>query len=514
VDGHRQSWGGPAASKASRRAFLRGTAAAGVGAAIATLWDPANLVQVRKAQAAAAPLAAVRSPIRGTWIADSGGGLSQASDDRVQMAHLLRRAGFSATPAEIDAMLPLGVAGAVDALLNYDQVNDPALDYANSVGLDLSKTTDAIRWWLLRMVYTTRPLQEKLTLFWHGILTSAVSKVSQRYLNTLLAQNEFLRANATSTYDVLLKGISRDPAMMVWLDLQTSTKAHPNENFARELQELFSLGIGNYSEDDVREVARALTGYQLDKDRHFVYNAKQHDDGSKTYLGQTGNWSGDDIINIILQQRAAAEYISKRLWTFFAYPNPESEVVSTLADTFQSSNYSIKTVLRQLFNMPQFYSDAALGALIKSPTEFVVGAVRSLGLQTDASTFPQQMSLMDQLLFDPPNVAGWPGGTTWLSSSTFFARMNFLNNLIYAKAGGPTSQPDATQLLGDYASLSPDDAIGAAAARLLSAQLGGSSSQVITQFLSDSNGGMAQVTDKNVKSFLYLVLATPEGQLV
>ncbi|HEY7294279.1 MAG TPA: DUF1800 domain-containing protein [Dehalococcoidia bacterium] len=512
MDGQRRYGLGRAGGSTSRRAFLRGAAAAGVGAAVATLWDPANLMQLQPAHAATAPVAAGGSSRPGAWIAD--GGMNQAEDERSRMAHLLRRASFSATPAEIDAMLPLGIAGAVDALLNYDQVQDPAPDYANSVGLDLSKTTDAIRWWLLRMIYTTRPLQEKLTLFWHGILTSAVSKVGQRNLNTLLAQNEFLRANATGTYDVLLKGISRDPAMMVWLDLQTSTKAHPNENFARELQELFSLGIGNYGEDDVREAARAFTGYQLDKDRHFVYNARQHDDGAKTYLGQTGNWSGDDIINIILQQRAAAEYISKRLWSFFAYPNPEPDVVSTLADTFQSSSYSIKAVLRQLFTMPQFYSDAAMGALVKSPTEFVVGAVRSLGLQTDGSTFPQQMALMNQTLFNPPSVAGWPGGPTWLSSSTFFARLNFLNGLIYARIGGPTSSPDATRLLGDYASLAADEAIGTAATRLLGIQLGGSSQQIVAQFLSDSNGGTPRVTDKNVKSFLYLVLATPEGQLL
>ncbi|HZQ37171.1 MAG TPA: DUF1800 domain-containing protein, partial [Dehalococcoidia bacterium] len=383
MDGQRLSRRAPGGG-ATRRAFLRGAAAAGVGAAIASMWDPAHLAQMRAAQARATGAAiGARSGRSGAWVADGGGARGQATDGRAQMAHLLRRAGFSATPAEIDAMMPLGIAGAVDALLNYGQVPDPALDRANGAGLDLSKSTDAIRWWLLRMIYTTRPLQEKLTLFWHGILTSSVAKVGQRYLNTMIAQNEFLRANATSTYDVLLKGISRDPAMMVWLDLQTSTKAHPNENFARELQELFSLGIGNYSETDVREAARAFTGYQLDKDRHFVYNARQHDDGAKTYLGQTGNWSGDDIINIILQQRAAAEYIAKRLWTFFAYPNPEPDVVSALADTFQSSNYSIATVLRQLFTMPQFYSDTAMSALIKSPAEFVVGAVRSLGLQTD-----------------------------------------------------------------------------------------------------------------------------------
>jgi uncharacterized protein (DUF1800 family) len=498
-------------NEASRRAFLRGVAAAGVGTAIAALWDPTNVAHVGAARTKAASRLSRGGTGGGRDFLpmDGGGTRAQASDDQsVWMAHLLRRTGFAATAADLQTYVPLGLSGAVDKLLNYDQTPDTALDYANNAGLDLTKVADAIRWWLLRMTYTSRPLQEKLTLFWHGILTSGVSKIGARYLNTLLAQNEFLRANATGTYDTLLKGISRDPAMMVWLDLQTNSKAHPNENFARELMELFSLGIGHYSEDDVRESARAFTGYQLDKDRHFVYNAKNHDDGQKTFLGQTGTFGGDQVIDVILQQRAAAEYISTRLWSYFAYPNPEPEVVKALADTFQQSNYSIKATLKQLFTLPQFYSDTAYQALIKRPAEFVVGAARGLNLSTDAAGFPQYMVAMGQTLFDPPNVAGWPDGAYWLSSASFFARMNFLNVLAYAKNG-----PDPSALFGDYTASAVDDAIDLAASRFLSMPLSGGSADAIQQFLSDSNGGGAAITGKNVRSFIYLVLATPENQL-
>ncbi|MHB8575649.1 MAG: DUF1800 family protein, partial [Dehalococcoidia bacterium] len=250
----------------SRRMFLRGVAAAGVGAAVAALWEPSHVARVGAARANAAAATGIASARvhDSMWTPDGGDGPGDASaDQRYWVAHLLRRAGFGATATDLDYYAPLGPAGTVDALLNYQNTVDPAMDYVNAAGLDLTKVTDAQRAWLIRMIYTTRPLQEKMTLFWHGLLTSGISKVGGRYLNTMIAQNEFLRANATGTSENLLKGISRDPAMMVWLDLQTSSKQHPNENFARELMELFSLGIGHYTETDVRESARAFTGYQL-----------------------------------------------------------------------------------------------------------------------------------------------------------------------------------------------------------------------------------------------------------
>jgi uncharacterized protein (DUF1800 family) len=196
------------------------------------------------------------------------------------------------------------------------------------------------------------------------------------------------------------------------------------------------------------------------------------------------------------------------LWSFFAYPNPEPEVIGPLADTFQASGHNIKAVMQKLLTTPQFYTDQAYQSLIKSPAEFVAGAARSLGLSTDAAGFPNYMQQMGQEFFNPPNVAGWPGGATWMSSSSFFARMNFLNTIVYAKNG-----PDASAILGGYTSRAAADAIDLAADRLLSVPLSDGSAGVIEQFLSDSNGSRGAVTDKNVKSFIYLMLASPENQL-
>jgi uncharacterized protein (DUF1800 family) len=488
----------------SRRRFLAGVAATGVGTALATMW---RLPELGSGTAQAATQPAGRAQISGA--ATSGATQQQSADLSTQIAHLLRRTGFAATPQQIAQYSALGIEGAVDAIMTWDTSKDPGLDYANSAGLDLSKLADAQRWWLLRMMYTDRPFQEKMTLFWHGVLTSAVYKVGTRYLNTMIAQNEFLRANALGKMETLLKGISRDPAMMVWLDLQTSTKAHPNENFARELMELFSLGIGNYTETDVRESARAFTGYSLDKDRNFYFNAKNHDGGQKTFLGQTGNFNGDDIIDIIQQQRAAAEFICTKLWKFFASPNPDPQTIGALADTYQSSGHSIRAVMRQLLTMPQFYSDDAMNSLIKSPVEFVVGTVQMLGLRTNAANYPAYLQQMGQELFNPPNVAGWPGGPAWLSSSSFFGRMNFLNYVIYSKDNGL----DPVNLLGSYAGANPATVLDQAAS-LLGKPLGDTSRRAIMQFLGDSSNGSPTVTDKNVRSMLYLVLASPENMLV
>ena len=215
---------------ASRRTFLRGAAAAGVGAAIATLWEPGRLAQVRAAHAAALSPTIGEALGRDAWIGDGGGSRRQQVDDRARMTHLLRRTGFSATPAEIDALLPLGLAGAVDQLLNYAQTPDPALDYANGVGLDLSKPADAIRWWLLRMIYTTRPLQEKLTLFWHGHFAVANYKVNNARL--MHQHIDLLRAHSLGRFDDLLMGVSRDPAMLVWLDGGVNRRNAPNENLS------------------------------------------------------------------------------------------------------------------------------------------------------------------------------------------------------------------------------------------------------------------------------------------
>ena len=220
---------------------------------------------------------------------------------------------------------------------------------------DLERLNHLRRWWLQRMAFSARPLQEKMALFWHGILTSSFKKVGKG--PQMLAQNELLRREGMGRYDTLLKSISRDPAMMIYLDSRSNKKAAPNENYSRELMELFSLGLGHFTEKDVRESARAFTGWQLKAKTEYFFNRGQHDYGSKTFLGRTGRFDGDDIVDIIMAQPAAAEYVCTRLWSFFAYPDPEPVVVSRLAAIFRENNTEIRPVVRAIFQAEEFYSE-------------------------------------------------------------------------------------------------------------------------------------------------------------
>jgi uncharacterized protein (DUF1800 family) len=241
---------------------------------------------------------------------------------RAQTNHLFRRAAFGASRADLDQHGDRQPPAIAMSLVNYQDVpNDALEERLGAANLDVTKRDALQRWWLLRMMYTSRPFEERMTLFWHGILTTAFTKVNKPDL--LLQQNDFLRQNALGSFRDILVGISKDPAMLIWLDGATNRKGKPNENYARELMELFSMGIGNYTEDDVREGARALTGWTLagakEGPTEAVFRAGQHDDGQKTFLGQTGNFGLEEIVDIIVKQPATAQYLSRRLFSFFAY---------------------------------------------------------------------------------------------------------------------------------------------------------------------------------------------------
>src|SRR5579885_898094 len=308
-----------------RRTLIAGAAVAGLGALVA---------------AEAASTAGLRS---------------QPLSDDVKLRHLLRRAGFGASSAELDQYRKLGLSGTVDRLIDYESVDNSALENRlKSYNLDPNKYADLARWWALRMIYTARPLEEKMTLFWHGLLTSAVSKVGRS--NPMFVQNQFLRANALGSFPDILKGISKDPAMMVWLDLETNRKGHANENYARELMELFSMGVGNYTEQDVRESARAFTGWVVRRklsapgayDFESAFVPRFHDTGSKTFLGQTGNFNGDDVVDIIVKEPVSAQFITRKLFSFFVYPNPTDDELKPFVDVYTSSKYSIRAVMKAI----------------------------------------------------------------------------------------------------------------------------------------------------------------------
>jgi uncharacterized protein (DUF1800 family) len=344
------------------------------------------------------------------------------STHEAKIAHLLRRTGFTVTKQQVDALLSLQINEIVDKLLQTKHTSPyPPLNLLDTERYKLPE------WWIQQMIHTTNPLLEKMTLFWHGHFTSALSECNVR---SMANQNVTLRRLAMSNFRKLTYEISVDPAMLVWLDNQSNMKKAPNENYTRELMELFTLGIGNYTERDVREVARALTGWRIDMATLSVtFDKTIHDTGTKTFLGKTGTFGLKETVDILVEHPASARFLAKKLWEFFAYPNPESQIIDKLAKAFRDANYEIKPLLRALFTSDAFYSSKAEQCLVKSPTEFTVWVLSQfppLPLPTN-SWIVSMVAEMGQYLCNPPNVAGWPGGPAWLSSAMLFARFNFVD---------------------------------------------------------------------------------------
>lgn len=287
-------------------------------------------------------------------------------------------------------------------------------------------------WWLQQMMKSKHPLQEKMTLFWHGHFTSGIQKVKRP--DFMARQNVLLRRHALGNLQKLTYEVAIDPAMMIWLDNNANIKAAPNENFSRELMELFLLGVGNYTERDVQEAARALTGWRLNRKdplgpQTVTFSQFNHDEGRKTILGQSGEYNLQETIDLLIKHPACSKLIATKLWEYFAYPNPEPHVLKPVIDAFAKSNYEIRALLRAMFNSEAFYSDRAYRARVKSPVEYITGILGlfpGLELQENHQKMTlQALHLMGQDLFDPPNVAGWPSGAAWLSSSMMFARFNY-----------------------------------------------------------------------------------------
>ena len=375
--------------------------------------------------------------------------------DLHRVARLFARAGFGATVAEIQQWAAAGYPATVDHLLGFstsegrpDDVEVLALQTAARVADEKNPPSAEPyqRWWLQRMATTQYPLEEKLTLYWHGHFATGYVKV--RKLDLMLGQNRLMRSQAAGDFRALCKAITVDPAMLIWLDGNTNRKGKPNENYGREFMELFSLGHdGGYTQNDVREAARAFTGWTVDNQGNAVFNAALHDDGTKLLLGNSGPWGAGDVVDIILDRHprgpVAAHHVAGRLASFLHAPNPEPQVVQAMADAFAASSYQVRPMVRTLLLRPEFTDGPARN--IKSPAELVAGTIRALDLargdgavgvvesllgQPGNSTAPndvlaQQCDTMGQILYDPPNVAGWHGGTAWANTATLLARYNF-----------------------------------------------------------------------------------------
>lgn len=367
--------------------------------------------------------------------------------------HLLRRTGFGvASPAEVAALKGLDFEHAVDRLLDGMRPSPvtPAPAWAEEVQLtakergNLSvesreaykklwqgRRRELKEWWIGEMLDTESPLTERMALFWHGHFTSSLKKVD--FAPYMYAQNALFRREAAGNFARLLREVSKGPAMLIYLDNRDNRQTHPNENFARELLELFTLGEGHgYTEADIRESARALTGWRIDdRDGRFQFQSKVHDYGTKTFLGFTGRLDGDDVLAIILNQYRTAEYVTERLWREFVNDAPDEAEVARLADLFRRSGYEIKPLLKGLLMTPAFRREDNRGLLVKSPVDIVIGSYRLLGQQPgEPKRLEAALRRMGEDVLDPPNVKGWPGGLAWITAQTLGERQQFLTGLV------------------------------------------------------------------------------------
>lgn len=361
--------------------------------------------------------------------------------DLRKVGHVYRRAAFGANWNELDAGLKLGPQKLVDQLLKggspsaiYDAETEKFLA---STARKFNAGTQASAWWLYRMMHGGHPLREKVTLFWHNHFATSNAKVQNA--GYMVGQYELMNRFALGNFAELLQAMSKDPAMMIWLDTVQSKKGQPNENYARELMELFSLGIGNYSEKDIREAARAFTGWEIQNGK-FHNNTSQFDDSEKAVLSKSGKWNGEDIVRICLDQPACSRFIVRKLYRFLINEaeSPVNDLIEPLARQF-ASGYDFGKLVETMLRSNAFFSSYAYRARIKSPVDFVLGAARALeaqmGTQNGTLNLTTALENLGQNVFHPPSVKGWDGGQTWLNGQTLLLRQNMALDMVRRPAG-------------------------------------------------------------------------------
>ncbi|GAA5483053.1 DUF1800 domain-containing protein [Haloferula sargassicola] len=394
-----------------------------------------------------------------------------------EAAHLMRRAGFGGSPAEVARIHALGRVEAVEALLHpaenpslaapswtrperwreegrerFEKMRElreavPGMTEADrekarrEANQQFQRTNrqrqaELAAWWFDRMRHSGSPLREKMVLFWHDHFATSAQKV--RDAGLLFQQNELFRKHALGDFRQLTHAVLWDPAMMLYLDTQSSRKGKPNENFAREVMELFTLGEGNYTEQDIHEAARAFTGYKLDRRTGEVFHARrQWDGGEKTVFGKTANFDGDGLIDLLFEQDAAARHLPAKLWAYFVEDEPPAAVVKELGKTFRESGFRVDAVLREIFLSKVFYDPSVIRGQIKSPVQFLAQMCQELEIDGLPDAYFASVSLqLGQVLFMPPNVAGWDWGRAWINTNTLLSRYNVAGVVTTGSADG------------------------------------------------------------------------------
>jgi uncharacterized protein (DUF1800 family) len=479
-----------------------------------------------------------------------------------QIEHLLRRAGFGARPDELDAYREMSISDAIDRLVNYERIRDTVDDNIGKSGYvgtttrgvfsPASNITDSRQRWLFRMVHSDRPLQEKMTLFWHNHFATGYTKVAgaltategARYMAAKASEDparvrgqiEMLRDNALGNFRDILVNIAKDTAMLVWLDGRTNTRVKPQENFGREIMELFTMGVGNYTEDDVYAAARVFTGWNLqrpgtatDGSQHyeFIYNPGQHDTAAKTFRfpiypngdktiparsAADGMQDGLDLIDALAANPNTGRYLATKLFKFFVseFREPDAAFIERIASVYQQSGYDMRAVVREIFLTPQFWDEASYFARYSWPVEFVIRALKDVGWVgfsvNDALT---PLSNMGQVLYEPPDVSGWDAGTTWFATGAMLARMNFAATLA-------ANQKFNLAGAAKVSARTPESLLSYFQDELVTASMASGTSADFLTYLGATGpwtGSDTQVQSKSA-GLVHLIAGSPEYQLV
>jgi uncharacterized protein (DUF1800 family) len=450
--------------------------------------------------------------------------------DLRRAGHLYRRAGFGATHAELQEALRAGPDRTIDLLLQ-GRPGEDAFNRETAERLASIRTANngalATAWWLYRMLYTPHPLREKLTLFWHNHFATSNRKVNNA--GYMLGQYELMRRRAQGNFRTLLTEMSRDPAMMVWLDTVQSRRGAPNENYARELMELFSLGIynyrrpaeRNYTEQDVREAARAFTGWRIENGR-AVYRAGDHDDTEKTVLGRRGRWGADDVVRICLEQESAAYFVTAKLFRFLVSETipPTPELIAPLADGFRRRDYNFGALVERVLRSNLFFSPQVYRTKVKSPVEFALGIVRPLEGRVGTTALGTALEGLGQRLFYPPSVAGWDGGRAWLNGQTLIFRQHLALALTSTEDNRFGRRTDPARLAREHSRRSDTELADFFLALFLQGDVAPAARQRLVEYRRQTQDLIVPVywtaedaADQRVRSLCHLVLNLPEFQL-
>jgi len=442
--------------------------------------------------------------------------------DLKKVGHLYRRASFGASWSEIQAALEAGPDKAIEGLLEDRPETADFTAISGQIGESISRTNNGQQlraWWLYRMLYTANPLREKLTLFWHNHFATSNAKVNNA--GYMIGQYELMRRYTLGNFRTMLQEISQDPAMMVWLDTSLSKKGMPNENYARELMELFSLGIGVYTEKDVREAARAFTGWEI-KEGKASYNEDQHDPGAKTVLGQTGQWQGRDIVRICLEQKAAPYFIVGKLFKFLISETMPAtpELLEPLAKQFKDSDWDFGGLVKTVLRSNLFFSPLIYRSRVKAPVDFALGIVHALEGHLGTTALSSALEELGQKIFYPPSVKGWDGGPAWLNGQTILSRQNLALALTSTEDSRFGNKTDPAKLADKYNKRNDKDLTEFFLDLLLQGDVPAASREKLLDYLHRAGNQSNPVfwtakdaADHRVRALCHLVLTLPEFQL-